>query len=232
MADLVMLHGARGAATLLRPLGEAVASGHQVIILNLLGHGGRPLPERFSLAALGADVLAQMDAHGLGRVHLFGYSLGGTLALWLACHHPERFIGWCALAPKVRFDARTVSHFTHLSSLARIERPGSPQPELQTRLHPGQDWRMLAERLAEMYRRFGKQAELIESDLEAMRRPGLLISASEDPLLSGEEFLALHRLIPNSQALSFSGSAHPLEALPQPQLVAALRTWLQHPADD
>lgn len=221
-----MLHGARGAAVLLQPLAQAVSPGHRIHLLNLAGHGGRPLPERYSLALLGADVLAQMDAFGLHRVRLFGYSLGGTLALWLACHHPDRIEGWCVLAPKLRFDARTVAHFTHLASLDRIERPGSPQPALLERLHRGQDWRAQATRLADMYRRFGERAELEESALRALRTPGWLISASEDPLLPWPEFLELHRLLPGSHAFSFSGSAHPLEALPLPRLAGVIRGWL------
>jgi pimeloyl-ACP methyl ester carboxylesterase len=37
------------------------------------------------------DVLAVMDALGLNRVDLMGYSMGGGIAVKLLANHPERF---------------------------------------------------------------------------------------------------------------------------------------------
>jgi esterase len=36
------------------------------------------------------DVLAWLEARGLGRVTLLGHSMGGKVAMRLACRHPER----------------------------------------------------------------------------------------------------------------------------------------------
>jgi pimeloyl-ACP methyl ester carboxylesterase len=223
---LLILHGSRGAASALRPLVDALRPAGQIEALNLLGHGGRAIPEQFSVEAFAADVLQQMDERGLERARLFGYSFGGYVALWLARHYPQRLAGVCTLATKVRYDAETVSHFTHLSSLERITAPGSPQPAIQASLHPGQDWRALATRLADLYRRLGEQPALSDEDFRAIRVPTLLMSAHADQLLPWQELLDLHRLIPASHAFTFAGRAHPIDALPLPLLSGVLATWL------
>lgn len=226
-ASLLILHGSRGAASALRPLVDALRPAGQIEALNLLGHGGRAIPEQFSVEAMAADVLRQMDERGLERAHLFGYSFGGYVALWLARHYPRRLAGVCTLATKVRYDAETVSHFTHLSSVERITAPGSPQPAIQASLHPGQDWQALATRLADLYRRLGKQPALNDADFRAIRVPTLLMSAHADQLLPWQELLDLHRLIPGSHAFTFAGRAHPIDALPLPLLAGVLATWLR-----
>lgn len=226
-APLLILHGSRGAASALQPLVAALSPAGAVEALNLLGHGGRAIPEQFTVEALASDVLSQMDQRGLERALLFGYSFGGYVGLWLARHHPQRLAGLCTLATKVRYDAETVSHFTHLSSVERITAPGSPQPAIQARLHPGQDWQALATRLAALYRRLGVQPALGEADFRAIQVPTLLMSAHADQLLPWQELLDLHRLIPGSHAFTFAGRAHPIDALPLPLLSGVLATWMR-----
>jgi 3-oxoadipate enol-lactonase len=55
------------------------------------GHGGTPAgPGPYSIAGLAGDVLARMDALGIGRAAYCGVSLGGMVGIWLAAHAPDR----------------------------------------------------------------------------------------------------------------------------------------------
>jgi 3-oxoadipate enol-lactonase len=47
-------------------------------------------PGPYSIADLGADVLALMREHGIGEAAYCGISIGGMTGLWLAAHAPER----------------------------------------------------------------------------------------------------------------------------------------------
>ncbi|MFL6074713.1 MAG: alpha/beta fold hydrolase [Mycobacteriales bacterium] len=62
-----------------------------VLTVELPGSRGEPAPPGpYTLADLGGDVLARLDAEGLERVSYCGLSLGGMVGLWLAAHAPER----------------------------------------------------------------------------------------------------------------------------------------------
>jgi pimeloyl-ACP methyl ester carboxylesterase len=74
------------------------ARGFRVIVPHLRGHG----PTRFAdastprsgqQAAIGADLLALLDALGIDRAVLAGYDWGGRAACVVAALHPERCIG-------------------------------------------------------------------------------------------------------------------------------------------
>jgi 3-oxoadipate enol-lactonase len=55
------------------------------------GHGGSPAPPGpYTIAGLGADVLALLDEHEIGTARYCGLSLGGMVGMWLAANAPGR----------------------------------------------------------------------------------------------------------------------------------------------
>ena len=88
---LILLHGGLGAGEVMRPILPALGAGHQVILPDLQGHGrtadiDRPIDARL----MADDIAALIDLLGLDRPDLFGYSLGGGVAFWVASKYPEK----------------------------------------------------------------------------------------------------------------------------------------------
>src|SRR5688572_33114468 len=64
---------------------------HRVIQYDARGHGRSSVPPGpYSIAMLGQDALAILDAEHIAAAHVCGISLGGLTALWLALHAPNR----------------------------------------------------------------------------------------------------------------------------------------------
>lgn len=88
---VVVLHGLLGSSRNWQSAGAALAArGPRVVALDLRNHGESPWAEDCSFAAMAGDVVAWLDAHAAGPVHLVGHSLGGKVAMRLACAHPDR----------------------------------------------------------------------------------------------------------------------------------------------
>ena len=89
---LVLLHG--GLFDIDQQFGELIpvfASARRVIAVDFQGHGRtNDIDRPFSAAAFGLDVLGVLDHLGVGRADIFGFSVGGAVALDLAIAHPER----------------------------------------------------------------------------------------------------------------------------------------------
>ncbi len=225
--SIVILHGANGTGAIMKPLADALSDSAEAFTPNMLGHGGREVPKSLTIESLAADVLAQMDAAGLQRAYLFGFSSGGLLALYLARHFPERFHGVCTLAAKYVFDQRTVSHWTYMISFDRLERPGSKRPQELAEDHAPQDWKKVISMNREMFIEFGKKAPLNELDLQAISIPALLFSSSDDQIVPLDETLALGRLIPNSKPVIFHGQCYPFHVVPVPPMATAICNWIE-----
>src|SRR5579863_2246104 len=88
---LIMLHGGFGSFEMLAALSPALALDHQVIGVDLYGHGRTALTERPIRFEYMADDIAGLIQHlGLENADVLGFSLGGAVALQTAIRHPER----------------------------------------------------------------------------------------------------------------------------------------------
>ncbi len=77
------------------PAGGGHRHGPALIALDLPGHGRSPQPprpEERGMVGTVRAVEATLDALGLARVHLLGYSMGGRVALSLALRAPGRLV--------------------------------------------------------------------------------------------------------------------------------------------
>src|SRR5215470_16329614 len=63
----------------------------RVLRYDTRGHGQSSVtPGPYSIQQLGCDMVALMDALGVGRAHFCGLSMGGQIGMWLAGNAPDR----------------------------------------------------------------------------------------------------------------------------------------------
>jgi pimeloyl-ACP methyl ester carboxylesterase len=87
---LVLLHGGVMHGGMFAPVMDLYAADHQVITVDLQGHGRTADIDRpIDLAAMGADIAALIEHLGLDRPDLMGYSLGGGVAFQAAVQRPD-----------------------------------------------------------------------------------------------------------------------------------------------
>lgn len=88
---LLVLHGGLGSTDMFTPVMPLLTKTHQVIAVDLQGHGRTTLGTRpIRCEAIADDVGALLAQLGRTQVDVMGYSFGGCVALRLAIQHPER----------------------------------------------------------------------------------------------------------------------------------------------
>jgi pimeloyl-ACP methyl ester carboxylesterase len=103
---LILLHGGLGSGEMFGPLLPQLAERHQVVAVDLQGHGrtadiDRPIDVRL----MADDVAALIDYLGLQRPDVVGYSLGGGVALLTAAKYPAKASRLVAASANIRSDA-------------------------------------------------------------------------------------------------------------------------------
>jgi pimeloyl-ACP methyl ester carboxylesterase len=90
---LLLLHGIGSTRDDFSGLLPRLAEDFDVLSLDLPGHGESPIgSERPTVAALTDAVEADLDARGLGRVHVLGNSLGARIGIELAARRRTRSV--------------------------------------------------------------------------------------------------------------------------------------------
>jgi pimeloyl-ACP methyl ester carboxylesterase len=180
---LVLLHGGFGVTTQLGPLLPRLAEKHQVIAVELQGHGhtadiDRPL----RCEQMAEDIAALLRHLGHAQADLVGNSLGAGVALRVALQHPSavrRLVvvsapmsrqGWF---PEVRED------------MARMD---ETRAEMLMRSPLYQAYAAVAPRPEDFRRLVGKMGDLLRQEydwsreVEALRMPVLLVYGDHDSI--------------------------------------------------
>lgn len=140
---LVVLHGLLGSSRNWLTTGRDLAAHHHVLALDLRNHGKSPHAAPMDYATLVADVLAWLDAQGFPRVALMGHSMGGKVAMLLACRHPERVARLVVvdIAPRDYLSLAHRAEFAAMNELRLDTLQSRSEAELRFEARVG-DWAM------------------------------------------------------------------------------------------
>jgi pimeloyl-ACP methyl ester carboxylesterase len=87
---LILLHGGVGSIEMFGDVLTMLAESHQVIAVDLQGHGRTADVDRpLSYETMADDIAALIEHLGLEQADVMGYSLGGMVALRTAIQHPD-----------------------------------------------------------------------------------------------------------------------------------------------
>jgi len=212
MAPLLLLHGALGAAEMFHSLKPELSEKYTLHTLDFSGHGQHPDTNApFSISLFASDVIHYLDTNGLDKISVFGYSMGGYVAAFLARFYPERIDKVVTLATKWQWDEAIATRET---SMLHTEKIMAKVPQLAAMLekrHEGKDWKQVVHKTAAMLESMGKENPLPESELSAITQPITLLLGDRDKMVSLEETVAAYRLLPNGQMGMLPATPHPFE---------------------
>jgi len=140
---LVLLHGMLGSSRNWQTAGRDLAEKFHVLAVDLRNHGSSPHAEEMNYPSMMADVLAWMDAHGIARATLLGHSMGGKVAMLLACRQSERVerLVVVDIAPKDYYWVAHRAEFAAMAELdlAHLKSRGEAELRFESRV---EDWAM------------------------------------------------------------------------------------------
>ncbi|WP_210489655.1 alpha/beta fold hydrolase [Rufibacter aurantiacus] len=229
MEPLLLLHGALGARSQFDPLLPLLPAQVPVYALNLPGHGGEPFPNGpFTIEYFAQQLLTWLEEHNLPPVQVFGYSMGGYVALEAARQKPERFSRIFTLATKFNWTPEIAQGETaKLRPEVISEKVPAFAQTLQQR-HAPQDWAQLVRHTADLMLGLGQTPMLSVQELAQINVPVCIAVGDKDQMVSVEESLAAYRQLPKGQLHVLPNTKHPMEQLNWPLLASALQHFFSY----
>jgi pimeloyl-ACP methyl ester carboxylesterase len=178
---LILLHGGLGSGEMFGPVGSMLAERHQVIAVDLQGHGrtadiDRPLDVRF----MADDVAALIDHLGLHQPAVVGYSLGGGVAMHTAIRHPTKVGRLVAASANIRRAAiypELLAQQGQVNAAAAEFMKETPMYELYQRIAPRpEDFPRLLDKIGEA---MAKDFDFTE-EVRGLQMPTLIMAADAD----------------------------------------------------
>ena len=209
--NLLLLHGALGSQKQFDRLKNLLVDDFNVFTFNFEGHGGRESDSTFSMDLFGANVLEFMSDNDLDRTHMFGYSMGGYVALKLALKQPERISSIMTLGTKFNWSEEAAQKEVRMLDPATIEAKVPKFAQHLMAIHQPEDWKLLLHKTAEMMLGLARGERLKIADLQRIRHDVLIGIGSLDKMVTMEESKNAAEQIPNGNCLEIEGVHHPLE---------------------
>ncbi|MEW6469897.1 MAG: alpha/beta hydrolase [Bacteroidota bacterium] len=221
MRQLLLLHGAIGSKEQLSSLAGLLSGYYDVHTLNFSGHGGGAVPARFNMDVFAADVLRYMDDRQIGQADIFGYSMGGYVALSLAYCYPSRIGKIMTLATKFDWSPATAEKESKMLDPDKIEQKLPAFADALRQRHAPQDWKMVLQRTAAMMREMGAQPPLTESILSQIGHKAMIGVGEKDKMVTVEETKRTSDLLKRGKFFLLENTPHPIEQIDSGKLKKA-----------
>ncbi|WP_223279589.1 alpha/beta fold hydrolase [Streptomyces sp. SDr-06] len=214
---LVLLAGQANSRRWWDPVRADFSSAHTTITLDCLGTGTSDSPRdaEWSTRRFARDVIAVLDELGVERAHVYGTSMGGRVAQWLAIDHPHRVGALVLGCTSGGGDGTVASDSTVVSALS-----GDDTAETLTDLMVGPQWRQshpgplpvlgdpaMSDRARRAHRRASAQHDAWAL-LPRISAPTLVLHGTDDRLTPPANGALLAERIPGATLRLLTGARH------------------------
>ncbi|PWV56921.1 alpha/beta fold hydrolase [Chitinophaga sp. S165] len=218
--SLLILHGAIGASRQLKAIAASLSEKYDVHLFDFPGHGGKKLPEGpFSIKLFATATLEYIQANDLRELTIFGYSMGGYVAMYLAKHHPGLINRIITLGTKFHWDETTAAREIKMLDTAVITEKVPDFAAVLADLHAPNDWKEVVQRTADMLTGMGKDNPLKPDDYKDIKTASLIMLGDRDKMVTFEETIATYKALPDAKMAVLPGTPHPVEKV-TPSLLA------------
>ena len=213
MKNIILLHGAIGAKDQLEPLAiELKQNGYTVYTLSFSGHGQTPFQTHFGIEQFALELEQFIKENNLQQPTVFGYSMGGYVALYLAHQQPTLLGNIITLGTKFEWNPEISAKETKmLDSKTILEKVPKFAEALQKR--HGKDWELLLQKTAEMMLSLGNKNALSLNDFTSIENKVLIGLADKDNMVTLEETTAVYKQLKNGAMYMLPNTKHPIETV-------------------
>ncbi|MBL7764555.1 MAG: alpha/beta fold hydrolase [Chitinophagaceae bacterium] len=225
MRNLILIHGALGHAKHFDALCDLLKDAYQLHVIELPAHGQNQEHVDFSIPGFSNYVAEYIQQHHLEAAGIFGYSMGGYIALHLAHQHPELVSKVMTLATKFDWNAQdTQQQVAMLNPDKMLEKVPQYVESLKAQ-HPATDWRQLLNKTAELMMQISQQAYLNDEVFQQLNLPVRIGRGDHDKMVSLQETAAVYEKLPQGSLYILPDTPHPIEKISVELMAPQIRNF-------
>lgn len=224
--NLLLLHGALGSEVQLQPLKELLANDFNVHTLNFEGHGGRTSNRVFAMEYFTENVVNKLHELKVSQTHIFGYSMGGYVALTLAKKHPEKVDKIVTLGTKFNWSLESAQQEVKMLNPEKIEEKVPAFAKRLQQLHHPNDWKEVMYKTVDIMLALANGKRLTDDDLQQIPHKTLIGIGALDNMVTASESKHAATQLPNGTVNILEGVKHPIGKVDMNVLADLIRDFV------
>jgi pimeloyl-ACP methyl ester carboxylesterase len=220
---VLLIHGGLGARDQMTPLAELLETSFEPVSLDLPGHGDADLAGGgFDIQTMRARVVHELESWHLGRVTVFGYSMGGYVALEVARRRPDLVNAVITFATKFDWTPESAAKEARFLDAGKIRAKVPYFADQLEQRHTAMGWEAVLTHTAALMNSLGNEPILNPDKLREVHCPVRIIVGDKDGTVSVEESLAASRAMERGELEVLPGAAHPFEKAPLDRIARSI----------
>jgi pimeloyl-ACP methyl ester carboxylesterase len=224
---ILLLHGALGSSEQLIAFQEILSSEREVFTMDFEGHGNSKSSRDFSIELFTQNVLDFLKEKKISKVDIFGYSMGGYVALYLASKFPEIIGRIITLGTKFDWNPEFAEKEIKMLNPSQIQEKVPAFAERLQQLHGTKNWKNVVLKTAEMMQDLGKNPVLNEKSLQQIENKTLICLGGLDKMATVEDSQTVANWLPNGEFKLIENFKHPIETVPAEELATIINNFLK-----
>lgn len=225
--SLLLLHGALGSKQQLQELKRLLQEDFNVIDLDFEGHGGRTSNKDFSIDLFVHNVEGKLKDLKLTQTNIFGYSMGGYVALQLAAKQPELVQKIMTLGTKFSWNEEISAQEIRKLNPEKIEEKVPSFANYLRELHHPEDWKSVVRKTARLMEDLCRGQKLSNIDLQKIEHQVQIGIGELDNMVSLDESKKAVEQLSNGSLLVLEGIKHPIEGIRMKSLAEIITDFIQ-----
>jgi pimeloyl-ACP methyl ester carboxylesterase len=212
MHDLVILHGALGASKEFEKVKEILSDMIQVHVLDFNGHGVNPRISNFTIDGFVQDLQSYIEKKNLIRPSVFGYSMGGYVALYHEGLRPGSFSRILTLGTKFNWTVDTSLREAGFLEPDTILDKVPNYANYLNSLHPDR-WEENMQYTRDLMLSLGRNPVLSDDLIGSITIPVTIARGTLDKMVSREESERITDLSRNGTYIELNDVKHPIHQI-------------------
>lgn len=222
---ILLLHGALGCSQQLVSLQEKLSLNHDVFVMDFEGHGNFNSEAEFSIHLFTENIISFLNERKIAKVNIFGFSMGGYVALNLAKNYPE-FVGKIiTLGTKFEWTPSFAQSEIKMLNAEIIQIKVPAFAKRLEKLHGIDNWKGVVLKTAKMMADLGDNPTLKATDYEKINQKTLICLGELDAMSTQAESKQVAEWLPNGIFQEIENLKHPIENAPVEKIINIINSF-------
>jgi pimeloyl-ACP methyl ester carboxylesterase len=208
MQNLLLLHGALGHAAQFEAILPLLKEKFTIYTFDFSGHGGKAIPDTMDMQYFAAETSNYINNTIGGQTHIFGHSMGGYVALYMARNVMAHIVKIMTLGTKLNWSPEIAANEAKILNTEKIKEKVPAFAQSLAAIH-GNNWELLCQKTAEMMVGLGNNPALTNDDFTQIEHLVQLGLGDRDNMVTLDETATAYKQLPNGRLLVMPNTQHP-----------------------
>jgi pimeloyl-ACP methyl ester carboxylesterase len=210
---IVLLHGALGSHRQMIKVEEKFKPNYRVLSMTFVGHGGSTVTDSYSLKGFVDQLNDFINEHQLAEFSIFGYSLGGYVALKYSLTYQKNIDQIFTFGTKFNWTTESAEEEVKKMNPTLLEEKVPHFADWLKKTHSEENWKKVLYNTADFMRGLGADNELLNDDLSNIKCLVTVAVGDQDQMVNIDESRVVMDRLQNARLRVLQGAQHPIDRL-------------------